>query len=94
MTYLKIKMNFNYNDTIKTIPRFILSIIILIIMLCIFNKILPIENSNRITSIINLIISGIFCGGTYLMINYKQVIVLLPPKLLKKLKISNEESNI
>ncbi|MBQ2872939.1 MAG: polysaccharide biosynthesis protein [Bacilli bacterium] len=87
--YLKRKMKFNYTETIKSIPRFIVSLIILLVMLFIFNKILPIDNPNRLVAIINLVISGIFCGGIYLLINFKQIKVLLPEKILKKLKISN-----
>ena len=89
MTYLKNKMQFNYNETIKTIPRFIISMILLIPMIFIFNKILPIESRSRFIQIINLSISGIACGGVYLLINFKHIKVLLPEKILKKLKISN-----
>lgn len=87
--YLKKKMQFNYQETIKTIPRFIASLLILIPMIFIFNKILPINNPNRIIQLINLAISGICCGGIYILINFKHIKVLLPEKILKKLKISD-----
>lgn len=87
--YLQRKMEFNYLETIKSMPRFILSIIILIIMINIFKNILPINNQSRIIQIINLVVSGIFCGGTYLLINFKHIKELLPQKILKKLKLSN-----
>lgn len=89
MVYLKNKMQFNYKETIKTIPRFIISMLILIPMIFIFNTILPIESTSRFIQIINLSISGIVCGGVYLFINFKHIKVLLPEKILKKLKISN-----
>lgn len=85
--YLKKKMQFNYTETIKSIPRFTLSLLILIPMLIISNKILPVDNPNRLIQILNLAISGIACGGVYLIINFKHIKVLLPEKILKKLKI-------
>ena len=87
--YLKRKMKFNYQETIKSVPRFLVSLLILIIMIFVFNKILPIENKNRLIQIFNLGISGIICGSTYLIINFKHIKALLPEKILKKLKISN-----
>jgi len=87
--YLKRKMEFNYKETIKSIPRFILSLIILIPMIYIFNKFLPIDNPNRLVQILNLAISGVISGGIYLLINFKHIKVLLPEKILKKLKLSN-----
>ena len=89
IVYLKRHMEFNYRETFKTIPRFIISVIVLIIMLSAFNKILPVDNPSRIIQIINLLVSGIFCGGVYLIINFKHIKVLLPHKLLKKLKLAD-----
>lgn len=86
--YLKKYLEFNYKETIKTIPRFILSVIVLVLMLYGFNQILPTDNSNRIIQILNLIISGICCGGVYLLINFKHIKILLPQKILKKLKLA------
>lgn len=87
--YLKRKMSFNYKETFKTIPRFIISTIILVVMLLVFNKILPIESTSRLIQVINLCVSGIICGLVYLIINFKHIKVLFPQKILKKLKVSN-----
>ena len=87
--YLQKYMNFNYKETIKSIPRFLISVVALIAMLYGFNQILPIDNSSRIIQIINLVVSGICCGSIYLLINFKHIKVLLPEKILKKLKLSN-----
>lgn len=87
--YLKRKMEFNYQETIKSIPRFIISLIILVPMLYLFNNILPIDSNNRLIQILNLAISGIVCGSIYILINFKHIKVLLPEKILKQLKISN-----
>lgn len=89
IVYLKRKMSFNYKETFKSIPRFTISITILIAMLYGFNIILPINNPSRIIQIFNLLISGIVCGSIYILINFKYIKVLLPQKILKKLKISN-----
>lgn len=87
--YLKKYMEFNYRDTFKTIPRFIISTIILVVMIFVFNKVLPATHPSRIVQIINLLVSGIFCGGVYLIINFKHIKVLLPYKILKKLKLAD-----
>ena len=58
-------------------------------MLLIFNKILPINNPNRLVQVINLIVSGIVCGGVYLLINFKHLKVLLPKKILNKIPFIN-----
>jgi len=91
IVYLNRKMKFNYTETLKSLPRFILSICILIPMISLFNKILPIESTSRLTQLINITISGICCGGIYLIINFKHIKLLLPSKILKKLKLTNEE---
>lgn len=88
IVYLKKKMSFNYNDTIRVIPRFIVSVIILIILLYLFNNILPVETGGRLIQIINMIVSGIVCGGVYLVINFRYIKDLLPSKILKKLKVN------
>ena len=73
MIYLNKTIKFNYTETIKSLPRFILSLLVLIPMIYLFNKILPIDSSSRIIQLINLGISGIFCGGVYLIINFKHI---------------------
>ena len=89
ITYLKRKMQFNYKETFKIIPRFIISTIILVLMLIIFNKVLPINNPSRLIQILNLGISAIICATVYILINFEYIKELLPPKLLNKLKIKS-----
>lgn len=91
LIYLKKNMSFNYIETIKSIPRFTISLIILIIMLHFFNQLLPVNTTNRLIQLINIGISGISCGIIYLIINYKHIKVLLPEKILKKLKLSKQK---
>ena len=64
-----------------------MSLLILIPMIYLFNKLLPTDSSSRLIQIVNLAISGIACGGIYLLINFKHIKVLLPEKILKKLKL-------
>lgn len=85
--YLQKEMKFNYKETFKVIPRFIISVIALTIMLNIFNQILPTNNSGRLMQIINVLISGVVCGSIYLLINFKHLKDLLPEKLLRKLHL-------
>lgn len=88
LSYLKRKLEFNYKETFRIVPRFIFSLLILISMILIFNQILPIDNPNRLVQLLNLTISGIICGGIYILINFKHIKVLLPETILKKLKLS------
>ena len=87
MIFLNKKMHLNYKETIQTIPRFIISVVILIVSLNIFNKILPVDSTNRLIQLLNIIISGIISGGIYLLINYKSIKTILPKKILDKLHI-------
>ena len=84
-------MQLNHKETITTIPRFILSSIILIVSLNIFNHILPVNSSSRLVQLLNLAISGIICGGIYLIINLKNIQTILPSRILEKLHIKKEQ---
>lgn len=84
--YLKKELQFNYKETLKTIPRFVISIIILIIMLLGFNKILPTNSYSKLVQLFNLAVSGIVCSATYLIINYKHIKQLLPSKIVNKIE--------
>lgn len=97
MHYLNKEMHLNYKETIASIPRFVISSIILIIMLKLTKTILPVNSASKLTQLTNLLIAGVVCGGTYLLINFKSIISILPEKLVKKLKLSemiiNKEEN-
>ena len=89
--YLNKTMNLDYQETLKSIPRFLLSTIIIISILELFKSFLPINNPSRLIQITNILISGIVAGGIYLMINFKSICSILPPKILKKFHISPKE---
>ena len=97
MHYLNKEMHLNYKETIASIPRFVISSIILIIMLKLTKTILPVNSASKLTQLTNLLIAGVVCGGTYILINFKSIISILPEKLVKKLKLSemiiNKEEN-
>ena len=88
MHYLNKEMHLNYKETIQTIPRFILSTILLITILEIFKEILPVNSSSKLLQLINLSITGIAGGGVYILVNFKSIISILPEKITKKLKIN------
>ena len=90
MHYLNKEMHLDYKETIQAIPRFVLSSVVLILMLTLFKHILPVSNGGRLVSLVNIIISGIVCGGTYLLLNFKSIISILPDKIVKKIKPSVE----
>ena len=87
MIHLKNTMNLNYQDTLKAVPRFLISIIILILVLKTFNIILPTDSQNRLIQLINLAISGIVGTSIYLAINLKNIKSIIPDKLIKKLHL-------
>lgn len=88
MRYLDKEMHLDYKETIASIPKFILSTILLIAILEIFKTFLPINSTSKLTQLFNIVISGIACGGTYLLVNFKSVISIIPEKIAKKLKLS------
>ena len=92
MHYLNKEMHLSYKDTIKEIPRFILSATVLIIMLKIFKSFLPVDSPRKLTQLINLGITGITCIGTYIIINFKSIVNILPEKIAKKLKLKPSNS--
>ena len=89
--YLQKNMDFNYKETFQIIPRFIISVIILVMTLILFNNILPTTNSSRLIQILNLAISGIISGTVYICINFKYIKDLLPEKIVNKINIFNHK---
>lgn len=87
MHYLNKEMHLDYKKAIKYIPKFIISSIVLISMLQLFKNILPIKSQSKLVQLTNIIITGIACGGIYILINYKSILSVIPEKVLKKFKI-------
>ena len=92
--YLNKEMHLNYRDTIKAIPRFILSVIVLIVMFKGFKMILPIDNPSRMVQVFNLAITGIVCGIVYLLINFKYLKEILPNKIVRMIPLVNKKKEI
>lgn len=91
MHYLNKTMHLDYKETIMSIPRFLLSTVIIVSILVLFKTFLPINSSGRLIQIMNILITSIVSGGIYLMINFKSICSILPPKILKKLHINFQE---
>ena len=92
MHYLNKEMHLNYKETAQAIPRFVLSSILLIVMLEVFKHFLPVTSPSRLIQLVNIIITGIVCGGVYLLINFKSIVGILPDKLVNKLHL--KQSNM
>ena len=86
LLFLKKNMQITFSDTLKALPRAVISYGILILLCIVFNKVLGIPDT-RIKSIIYIIISGVIAGGIYLVINLKELKTILPEKLIKKLHL-------
>lgn len=87
LIFLNKEMHIDYKETLQTIPRFILSTVLLIAILSLFKILLPIDSNSRLIQVFNILFSGIIVGGLYLIINLKSIKTVLPTKLLKKLRI-------
>lgn len=90
--YLKKKLNFNYKETIKILPRSIINIAIVIIIDLALSLILPINSTSRIIQILNICIIGIITGLVYLILSRDNLKEILPEKInkiLQNLKIYN-----
>ncbi len=86
--YLHKEMKLTCYETLKVVPRFAISAVILVLSLNVFKSFLPVSSPNKLVQLVNIMISGIACGGVYLLINFKNIKTILPEKLLKKLKLS------
>ena len=86
------KYKFEYNDTLNTLPKYLISWIIFIISIELLKIIIPTNLTNRLLQIPILCIFGIISFIIYLFINYKNnnLQKVFGPKLnkiLKKLKL-------
>ena len=89
-SYLKIKLNFNYKETLKILPKTIINISILIIIDLLLSIILPINSTSRLIQIFNISILGITTIYIYLILNRNNLKDILPEnilKILRKIKI-------
>ncbi len=93
MVYLKVKMGFDYRETAKTLPRFLLSSAVFCGVLYGMKSILPAEDPRKWVQIINLGLSGVVAAGIYLAINFKLLMVLMPQKIQNKFQRKTEKSN-
>jgi len=67
---LKKKYNFNFDDTIKKIPGYIISWTIFIVTICLLKMFIPTNLSGRLIQIPILGVFGILSFGIYCIINY------------------------
>ncbi len=87
IVYLKKNMQLNLRETLSALPRAILSIAVMIGLGLICRIFLPINSSSAAVQIFNIAVCGIIAGGAYLVLNFKVLKTILPPRLLKKLHL-------
>ena len=92
MYILNKKYKFNYNETIKSLPKYILSWLIFIITILLLKLVIPTTLENRILQIPILCVFAIISFGIYIIINYKngnlkKVFGNKIDKIFKKLKL-------
>lgn len=89
---LRKKYSFNYNETIKLLPKYIISWLVFVIVIIILTKIIPINLTNRLIQIPILAIYGLISFSIYILISYKngnltKVFGTRINKIFKKLKL-------
>lgn len=85
LVYLKKNMDVNYKETIRTLPKALLSIVLLVALGILANYILPTQSTSRLVQILVLCASGIVMGSVHLIINFKAILSVLPEKLVAKI---------
>lgn len=85
LIYLRRHMRFNYRETARILPRFLITVVVLAILLKLCCMVLPVTSPNSLVQILNLLVAGVLAGGTYLAINLKLLKELLPQKILNKI---------
>jgi len=88
---LALKYKFNYNQTLKSIPRLTISIIILT-SLCLIIKPTILHFTNRIILLFILVLIGILCLIIYSFINKQILLDLIGERFFKKL-ITKEKND-
>ena len=84
--YLKKELKFSFNDTLKTLPRTLFNIIVVIIVDLLLSMILPMESTSRFVQIFNICILGIVTVPLYLVLSKNYLSEVLPEKILKLLR--------
>ncbi len=88
LVHLKRHLQLDYKETFAVIPRAVLSLLAVIVLGILFGKLLPVSSTSRLVQIMNIAISGIFCGGAYLLMNRKALGTVLPERIAKKLHLN------
>lgn len=76
-----------YSDTLKALPRALLSIAAALAAGIALRLILPVESTSKLIQILNIAACGAVSGGVYIALSFRQLKSVLPEKLLKKLHI-------
>lgn len=76
LIYLKIKEGFSYKETIKHLPKFILSLLIIIVIAVTYKHFITVPNK-YILNIVYLLVVFCICGIIYFIINLKFLLSLL-----------------
>ena len=92
MYILNKKYKFKYNETIKVLPKYMISWILFIASILILKLIIPTTLESRLIQIPILCIFALISFGIYIIINYKngnfqKVFGNKVDKILKKLKL-------
>lgn len=93
---LKKKYKFNYHDTVKCLPKIIISITVMLIILNVMNLFIKIPNSSRLFAILNILIYASIGSIVYFFLTKKMNLIReifgdnIVDKLVKRFKKNQE----
>ncbi len=89
LVYLKKTLSLDFKETVKSLPLALIAIAALIAIGLLCKLFLPVNSGSALTQIFNIAVSGILCGGVYVIISFKSLKTILPVKVLKLLRIKH-----
>ncbi len=90
--YLQKHMKINYRETLRTIPRVLISLVVFAGTVLLLKQVLHFDETSRIMQVLNIAVTGIIGGVVYLIINRKELAEILPEKIAKILRFGKKIS--
>lgn len=87
LLHLKRFMNVTFDDTLKALPRAVISFVLIIVLGLLFNRFIVNPDASRVMQAVYIAVSGIVIGGIYLIINLRQIKTVLPEKIAKFIRL-------
>lgn len=73
-----------YTDTLRALPRAVFSIAATLALGILIRLFLPTESPSKLIQVLNIAACGIPCGALYVLLSFRQLKSVLPPRILNK----------